>query len=97
MLVKIVSRLCLHDELVVHDHVESLLSQEVVFVEYSYCDLTGNAMFAGEKLPFESHYINVLKESKTKSIVHVKERPNDRLREAFLKEVAARHVLMMAR
>jgi hypothetical protein len=39
----------------------------------------------------------VLKESKTKSIVHVKERPNDRLREAFLKEVAARHVLMMAR
>jgi hypothetical protein len=91
-----VSGFGLHDKLLVHDHVQTLFRELVTFVKDSHGDLTRDAMLTRDKLPFQSHHVNVLEKSKTEGVVNIKERPNHRMGEPLLKEVDPCHALKMA-
>jgi len=74
--VKLVGGFCLYDKLSIHNHVKSLLAKNVTFVKHLHSDLARDAMPAPDELSLQSHYVNVLKESKTESVIHLEERPN---------------------
>ena len=66
----------LHDQFLIHYHVEPLLRELVAFVKDSDGDLTSDTMLTRDKLPLQSHHVDVLEESKTEGVVNVEERSN---------------------
>jgi hypothetical protein len=96
-LVELLSGLGLHDQFLIHDHVQALLSEPLALVRHLHRNLARDTMIARQQLSFQSHYVNVFEEAETEGVVNIEERPDHRMREAFFKEVDPRHARKIVR
>lgn len=75
-----------HDQTIVHNHVEALMSKNLAFVSNENSKLPRYSVPSRTKFAFQRHHVEVLQESEPERVVHFEERPDNRMREIFVNE-----------
>jgi hypothetical protein len=74
--VELVSGFGLYYKLLINDHIQSLLGEVVALITHPHGDLARDAMLTRDKLPLQSHQVDMLEKSKTERVIYVEERPD---------------------
>ena len=79
------------DELLVHDHIDSLNAEDMFLVSHVDIDLSRHSMTAGEQLTFERHHVDVLEKAEAKGVINLEVRPNDGSRKPLFNQLKSGH------
>jgi len=90
-LMQALGRFCLDHQLPVNDHVETLTGNLLTFVEHRDGDFTPDLVAAIPELAGERRDVYMLQKTKSQCVVHVEERPYDRMSQSVVNQVYARH------
>jgi len=75
-----------HNQTIVHDHVEALMSEYLALVSNENSKLPCYPVPSGKELALQRHHVEGLEKAVSKSVVNLKEHPDDRMREVFIDE-----------
>ena len=70
----------LDDDLSINDHIQPLNGQLLSLVHHPHAHFAGNIVSTGDELTLQRHYVDVLEESESESVVNLIERPDDGVR-----------------
>ena len=84
----------LHDDPVVHEHVEALGRERLPFVRDLDADFPAHAMSARAQLPFHRLDVHALQEPVSEDVVDLVERADDRVREIRFEKLGHAHSLL---
>src|SRR5215218_11319377 len=84
-------RFDLHDEYLVHHHIDPLAAEFVALVIHDDRDLSSHLVPAGAELPLQRHRVDMLQEPETQCVVYVVECTDDRAGQIFVDERAPFH------
>lgn len=84
-------RFYFNNEFSINDHINSLSSEQIAFVEDGYVHFTADFMSPREKFTLKGKNIKVFEETETQDAINFEKRVDDGVCESFLEKLAASH------